>query len=141
MSSRQVHTAAAIQRYSSPRGAFAFLLALAMLALISLLPSLLWAGSQTAACPVSYTIINQWPGGFQAQVNINNSGPPINGWTVSWNFGQGQVVTQLWNGAVTQSGSTVTVTNLSYNSSIQTGGSTGLVSWLAGTGQICLRLR
>jgi len=35
----------------------------------------------------------------------------------------GQTVTQLWNGAETQSGSTVTVTNLNYNANIPAGGS------------------
>lgn len=41
----------------------------------------------------------------------------------TWTFANGQSVTQLWNGAETQSGAKVTVSNLSYNGSIAAGGS------------------
>jgi len=49
---------------------------------------------------------------------------PINGWTVRWNFGSGQTITQVWNGTLTVSGSTATVSNVSYNGSLPAGGST-----------------
>ena len=74
-----------------------------------------------AGCQVSYTITNQWPGGFGANVNITNLGDPLTSWTLKWTFANGQTVTQLWNGNVTQSGANVTVTNMSYNGSIATG--------------------
>ena len=74
-------------------------------------------------CSISYSVVNQWPGGFQGQVVINNSGPPINGWTLAWSFPSTQSIYQLWNGAVTQTGANVSVANLSYNATIPTGGS------------------
>jgi hypothetical protein len=74
-------------------------------------------------CSVAYSLVNQWPGGFQAQVVISNSGAPINGWTLAWTFPSTQSITQLWNGAVTQTGANVSVANLSYNAAIPTGGS------------------
>jgi cellulose 1,4-beta-cellobiosidase len=74
-----------------------------------------------AGCQVSYTVTNQWPGGFGANVNITNLGDPLTSWTLKWTFANGQTVTQLWNGNVTQSGANVTVTNMSYNGSIATG--------------------
>jgi cellulose 1,4-beta-cellobiosidase len=97
-----------------------------------LLTAVLAAGSGTAiftataanaatGCSVSYTVTNQWPGGFGAAVNITNLGDPITSWTLKWAFANGQTVTQLWNGSVSQSGANVTVTNLSYNGSIGTG--------------------
>jgi hypothetical protein len=76
------------------------------------------------ACHIAYTITNQWPGGFGASVTINNTGTTaISNWTLTWTFANGQTITQLWNGNVTQSGTNVTVTNMSYNGSIPAGGS------------------
>jgi cellulase/cellobiase CelA1 len=77
------------------------------------------------ACSVQYTITNQWPGGFGTSVTITNTGSTaINGWTLSWSFANGQTITQLWNGSYTQSGSAVSVTNVSYNGTIAPGGTT-----------------
>ena len=76
---------------------------------------------------MTYDVPSQWPGGFGANVTITNtSSAPVNGWTLGWSFGAGQQVTQLWSGSHTQSGGAVTVTNLSYNSTIAAnGGSVG----------------
>jgi endoglucanase len=71
---------------------------------------------------VSYVVSNQWPGGFGATITITNTGTTaINGWSLKFTFPNGQTITQLWNGTYTQSGSAVTVTNLSYNGSIAPG--------------------
>ncbi|MFI7040500.1 cellulose binding domain-containing protein [Microbispora rosea] len=76
------------------------------------------------ACRVSYDITNQWPGGFGANVTIENLGDAVNGWRLTWTYGAGQQITQLWNGAVSQSGANVTVTDGGYNAAIGSGGST-----------------
>jgi hypothetical protein len=82
------------------------------------------AASGGSACHVAYTITNQWPSGFGASITIDNTGTTaLSNWTLTWSFANGQTVTQLWNGTVAQSGSTVTVTNMSYNGSIPAGGS------------------
>lgn len=81
-------------------------------------------GSQTAPYAVLYTITNQWPGGFTADVKITNvSGANINGWTLAWSFAGDQKITNLWNGVVTQSGKNVSVKDASWNKVINTGGS------------------
>src|SRR5450631_2974500 len=75
-----------------------------------------------ATCSVHYAITNQWQGGFGASLTITNTGSTaINGWSLKFSFPNGQTITQLWNGSVTQSGSAVTVTNASYNASIPAG--------------------
>ncbi len=80
------------------------------------------SGTTGVACSVHYAITNQWPGGFGASLTITNTGSTmINGWTLTFSFPNGQTVTQLWNGSYTQSGSAVTVTNVSYNASIAPG--------------------
>ena len=78
--------------------------------------------SAAAGCTVKYTISGQWPGGFGAAVDVTNLGDPVNGWSLVFTFSSGQTVTQLWNGSVTQSGSTVTVRNAAWNNAIATGG-------------------
>jgi len=81
------------------------------------------ASAATAGCRVTYTVTNQWQGGFGANVDVTNLGDPVNGWRLTWTFGAGQTITQLWNGSVAQSGGGVTVTNASYNATIGTGAS------------------
>jgi len=77
----------------------------------------------TGACTVTYSLTNSWPGGFQGQTVIKNTGSgTINGWTLAWTFPGDQKITQLWNGSYTQSGEAVRVTNASYNAAIPPGG-------------------
>ena len=76
------------------------------------------------ACAATYSTAGSWSGGFQGQVTVTVGSAPINGWTVRWNFGSGQTITQVWNGTLTVSGSTATVSNVSYNGSLPAGGST-----------------
>jgi hypothetical protein len=81
-------------------------------------------GTSGFACHIGYSIGSHWAGGFGAAVTINNTGTTaINNWTLTWSFANGQTITQMWNGNVLQSGSNVTVTNVSYNGSIPAGGS------------------
>jgi len=81
-------------------------------------------GGGTGTCHVGFTVTNSWPTGFQAALSIQNTGTvALNGWTLTWTFPGSQQVSQLWNGAMTQAGTTVTVGNLSYNSSIAAGAS------------------
>jgi cellulose 1,4-beta-cellobiosidase len=91
------------------------------------------AAAQVAStCTVTYRNVNQWPGGFQGEITIANSGAAINGWTLAWSFPNGQTIYQLWNGSYTQSGANVSVTNLSWNAGIPTNGSVNfgfLANW------------
>ncbi|WP_433074273.1 non-reducing end alpha-L-arabinofuranosidase family hydrolase [Dactylosporangium sp. CA-052675] len=74
-----------------------------------------------AGCRVDYTVASSWPDGFTANVTVTNYGDAVNGWRLTWSFGAGQTVTQLWGGTVTQSGAQVAVDNATYNGSIATG--------------------
>src|SRR5579875_2325520 len=75
-----------------------------------------------SSCSVHYALTNQWPGGFGASLTITNTGSTaINGWSLQFSFPNGQTITQLWNGSYTQSGSNVTISNVSYNASIPAG--------------------
>lgn len=80
------------------------------------------AAQAASGCGVDYEVTSEWPGGFNANVVVTNFGDPVTTWTLTWSFDAGQVITQLWNGSVTQTGSEVTVTNAPYNGTIATGG-------------------
>ena len=73
-------------------------------------------------CQVAYSVTNQWQGGFGANVTVTNLGDPLTSWRLTWSYAAGQTITQLWNGAHTQSGSQVTVSNVSYNGNLPTNG-------------------
>ncbi len=77
-----------------------------------------------AACRVDYRVTGSWPGGFQGDVRITNTGgAALAGWSLTWTFTGGQRVTQLWNGTPAQDGATVTVTHAAWNGAVAPGGS------------------
>jgi endo-1,4-beta-xylanase len=58
-------------------------------------------------------------------VTIANRGTStFNGWTARWTAPSGQTIGTLWNGTYTQSGSSVTVRNASYNGAVAPNSST-----------------
>jgi hypothetical protein len=81
----------------------------------------------SGSCQVTYTITNQWPGGFQAGIDIKNTGgSALSGWTLGWTFANGQTVSQLWNGSYTQTGAVVAVKDAGYNGALAAGATTSI---------------
>jgi hypothetical protein len=79
--------------------------------------------SSGGACKVTYAV-NQWPGGFTANLTITNTGTTaLSSWNLTFTFPGSQQVTQGWSATYAQQGANVTVTNASYNGSIPVGGS------------------
>jgi len=79
----------------------------------------------SGACSATYTIVNSWSGGFQADVTVKNNGTgTLNGWTAKWTFANGQTISQLWSGTLAASGANITVTPVSYNGTLGAGAST-----------------
>ena len=71
-----------------------------------------------------------WSTGFTASFNVTNSGTTaITGWTVVLTYaGNPQIQSGSgWNGTWSQTGGTVTVTNLSYNGALAPGATPELV--------------
>lgn len=94
-------------------------------------------------CMAVYKVINSWPDGFQGEVKImNHTTATWAGWTTSWPWPwpwpSGQSITQLWNGTHTSSGAAVTVTNASYNSTVDPGGTTAFGFLTSTTGSNAL---
>jgi endoglucanase len=81
--------------------------------------------SPTTGCAVSYVIQNDWGSGATVNVTIKNNGTSaINGWKLTWGFAGNQKITNLWNGVLTQSGTSISVSNASYNVKIPANGGT-----------------
>ncbi|GAA2335668.1 cellulase family glycosylhydrolase [Dactylosporangium salmoneum] len=88
-------------------------------------------------CTATYSVVGQWPDGFQGDVKVTAGSAAITAWTVTWTFPNGQAVTQAWNATVTSSGSAVTARNVSYNGGLAAGASTNfgfLASWTGTNG-------
>ncbi|MDH6606494.1 hypothetical protein M2164_002129 [Streptomyces sp. SAI-208] len=87
--------------------------------------------SVTPACRVEYSLVNQWPDGFQAEVTVTTA-EALDDWRVTWSFKDGQKVTQMWDADFSQSGAKVTATAADYNKSVPADGSLSfgfLASW------------
>jgi len=82
---------------------------------------------QTASsCKVTYTT-NDWNVGFTASVKITNTGTTaINNWNLGFSFAAGQKVTQGWSANWTQTGTAVSATGMSWNSTLAPGASTDI---------------
>jgi chitodextrinase len=82
-------------------------------------------GGGGSGCTATYSVSNQWSTGFTATVNVANTGTAAtNGWKVAWTWGGNQQITNLWNGTLTSSGSSVSVANAGYNGAIAPGAGT-----------------
>jgi endoglucanase len=82
------------------------------------------AAAATSTCTVAYSVVNSWPGGFQAGITITNDGAAITSWTLAFTFPDDQAISDGWDGTYAQAGQNVTVTSESWNGSLATGAST-----------------
>jgi endoglucanase len=90
------------------------------------------ASGATPACTVEYAVTSRWDTGFQGSVTITNNMAAVSSWSLSFDFANGQKVTQGWSAKWSQSGTTVTAANESWNGSLATGASVSagfLGSW------------
>ncbi|HEX3046931.1 MAG TPA: cellulose binding domain-containing protein [Bacillota bacterium] len=72
---------------------------------------------------VNYVVQSHWGTGGTVSCDIkNNTTVAVNGWTLAFTLPSGQTISNLWNGTYTQSGSSVSVKNASYNGTIGANG-------------------
>ncbi|MFE1318382.1 cellulose binding domain-containing protein [Kitasatospora phosalacinea] len=85
------------------------------------------AAAPAGGCGVDYRVVNSWGGGFQGEITVRNTGTTaLTGWTLSFAFTAGQVVSQMWGGTATQSGGAVSVAPADYTRTVPAGGSVTL---------------
>ncbi|MDI1463207.1 cellulose binding domain-containing protein [Catellatospora sp. KI3] len=93
--------------------------AVAALVAVVALPSP--AAAATSAVTCQY-IVNSYPYGFTASIDILNSGPRLDGWSLRWSVPEGTELGSVWGARMTQpTPSEMTATNVVWNSSIATG--------------------
>ncbi|MFD5451038.1 cellulase family glycosylhydrolase [Streptomyces sp. NPDC127100] len=84
-------------------------------------------GTPGATCSVGYRVVGEWPGGFQGEIAIRNTGAaPLGTWTLAFAFADGQSITNMWGGTPTQNAGAVSVAPASYTSTIPAGGTVTL---------------
>jgi endoglucanase len=81
------------------------------------------AQGATPAYAVQYSVTNQWDNGFQGSVRITNNASALSSWSLTFDFADGQRITQGWSARWSRSGTAVTVANESWNGSLGTGAS------------------
>ena len=73
----------------------------------------------------TFAVSTDWGGGYGAAYTIANPmSIPLSTWTVSFTLPAGDKVTSVWDGTLSTSGNTYTVTNASYNAPVAAGTST-----------------
>ncbi|MEV4416258.1 cellulase family glycosylhydrolase [Catellatospora sp. NPDC049609] len=87
-------------------------------------PSVSPSANPPGACTRVITIINSWPGGYQAEIKVTNIGTStLNPWTVTWTVPSGVTLSSGWNATVTQSGTTITAAAPSWAAALAPSGS------------------
>ncbi|MFF1546467.1 cellulase family glycosylhydrolase [Streptomyces sp. NPDC058291] len=82
------------------------------------------ASAPAVACSVGYRVVGEWPGGFQGDITLRNTGStPVSGWRLAFAFADGQTVASMWGGTAAQTGGSVSVTPAAYTSTVPAGGS------------------
>ncbi|MBP2707489.1 cellulose binding domain-containing protein [Microbispora sp. RL4-1S] len=92
------------------------------------------SGGGIGGCSATYSVQDQWAGGFVAAINVTAGGTAINGWRVALTLPAGATITSMWNGVNSGTSGTVTVTNQSYNGRLSAGQSASLGFQGSGTG-------
>ncbi|MFI8946469.1 cellulase family glycosylhydrolase [Streptomyces sp. NPDC053750] len=88
------------------------------------------------ACSVGYRVVGEWPGGFQGEIAVRNTGTaPLAPWTLAFAFADGQTITNMWGGTPTQNSGAVSVAPAAYTSTLPAGGTVTL-GFTAGKGDI-----
>ncbi|MFF4649246.1 cellulose binding domain-containing protein [Streptomyces sp. NPDC001380] len=83
---------------------------------------------------MAYRVVNQWSGQFQAELTVT-SARPLHGWTLSWDFPDGQRVVQLWNAVLPDAGPAARLSAIDWNTDVAAGQSFTLgflASWEEG---------
>jgi hypothetical protein len=89
-------------------------------------PNVFFAGGREkpTSCTVAYQTTTTWPGHFQINMRITNTGSvPFNRWELKFSFPNGQTIDGGWNGDFVQDDRKVTVDNATWNGAIPPGGS------------------
>jgi hypothetical protein len=83
-------------------------------------------GGGTGSCALTSSVTNSWPGGYQLQLTVKNTGTAqTSNWSAAFMFADtGETIASSWNATVTQTGKQVTAVNASYDGTLAPGAQT-----------------
>lgn len=82
------------------------------------------SGGGSGTCSATYAVASSWSSGFIGTVKVTAGSAAVSGWKVTMALPSGTTIANAWNGQVTGTSGTVTVTNMAYNGSLSAGQST-----------------
>jgi hypothetical protein len=86
-----------------------------------------------AGCHATFTLVQQESGRFQGEITVTAGATAIQGWTVTMQFPNGQVVDSAWDATVAADGPNWALGNVGYNGALAAGTSKKfrfLANWL-----------
>ena len=86
-----------------------------------------------SGCTATVTL-NQWDGGFVANLRVTAGSAALNGWTVTVTLASGATITNAWSAERSGSSGTVRLTNVNYNGQVAAGQSTEFGFQATGSG-------
>ncbi|MFC4338009.1 cellulase family glycosylhydrolase [Salininema proteolyticum] len=75
----------------------------------------------TGECTAEITVVDEWSSGWSGDVSVTAGEDNLTGWTVTWDWPDGQAVSSHWNADLSESGSTVTASDVGWNGDIAAG--------------------
>ena len=66
-------------------------------------------------------MINDWPGGYQAEVRVTAGTGALTGWTTAFTLPTGGGIQNLWSGTASGASGAVTVVNAAWNGRVGPG--------------------
>ena len=74
-----------------------------------------------ASLSATFTKTSDWGNGFVAAYTVADGGVPVSAWTLRFTLPANEAITGAWSGTMTESGSTYTVTNATWNGNVGPG--------------------
>lgn len=72
-------------------------------------------------CQASVEAVSDWGSGWQGRVTVTAGDQNVNGWTLDWTWPGAQQIQSAWNAQWSQSGRTVTASDVGWNAQINAG--------------------
>ena len=112
-----------------------FATAAALAAAPLLVPAAAHATGGLTGLMANFAVTQTWSSGFEGDYTVtNNSNATVNSWSLTFTLPTGEAVTSAWNGTLSQSGSSYTITSPSWASPLAPGASADVVGMDISTG-------
>jgi hypothetical protein len=79
------------------------------------------AGGSSSPWWASFAKTDDWGTGYTANYTFGTTGPVVMAWTLTFTLPTNETITGLWDGILTQKGTTYTVTNAAWNGTVGSG--------------------